>query len=782
MTGDIALVLSLLLGAVILFVLERPRPDVVALMMLGALAVTGLLEPQEALSGFSNPAVITVWSVFILSGGLSRTGVASVLGRQVLRLAGTGEARLVVSIMVVTAVLSAFMNNVGATALLLPVVMNIARESEVPPSKLLLPLAFGSLLGGNLTLIGTPPNILIAEAAHERGLGELGLFAFAPVGAAVLVAGVLYMAVVGRRLLPSRDVVREAQRPDLRSAFGLHKRLVMLRVPDGSPLVGRSIADARIASALGLTVIGILRGGRTILAPPPEHPLAAGDRLLVEGRPTRLEELRASPALSLVREGDLTLGRVVAGDIDLWAVRVAGQSELTGRSLRQLDFRNRMGGAVVVGLRRGGTSMIHGFADLPLDDGDLLLVQASADEVERLSQQAGIERVDTLAVDATELTRHLLRLELPPDSALAGQTLEASGLAEGFGLQVLTLDRGSERTRRPGPEEVLAAGDVLVVKGRPEALEVMRGLQSLQVERDAEQPMEAVESTAVGLAVVAIAPNASVAKRTLRELRFREKHGLSVLALWRQGEIIRDRLATERLLQGDALLVHGPREKLRLLDREPDFIVLSEDVSSEVRHPEKAPLAVAILVGVIAAALTGWLPIYIAAPIGAALMVLVGCLGMDEAYQEIEWRAVFLIAGMLPLGLAMEKSGAAVYIAGLVVVTIGELGPLAVLGGLSALAVAGAQVMPTPAVALLLAPIAIDTAVQIGISPLSLVMGVAVGASTSFVSPVTHPANVLVMGPGGYRLIDYVKVGAGLTVVVLAVLLLVVPLVWPFAG
>ena len=783
MTTDLALVLSLLGVAVVLFVLERPRADVVALMMLGALVITGLLEPQEALAGFSNPAVVTVWAVFIVSGGLSRTGVAHVVGRQLLRFAGGGEARLIVSIMAVSAILSAFMNNVGATALLLPVVMNIARETRIPPSKLLIPLSFSSLLGGNLTLIGTPPNILIAEAAHEHGLGELGLFDFTPVGAAVLLAGMLYMATVGRRLLPERDLVREAQGSDLRAAFGLHKRLLVLRVPADSPLVGSSIAEARIASALGLTVIGVLRGGRTLLAPPPETRLTADDRLLAEGRPKRLVELRESPTLDLAGERDLALSRATAGDVDLWTVRVTGEGELAGSSLRRLDFRHRVGGAVVVALRRGGRLLVHRFDDLPLAEDDELLVQASREEIDSLSQVPGIERLEAPVTGEDELAQSLMRLELPPGSTLRGRSIAASRLAEGFGLQILTLSRGGEAPRRPAPEDVLDEGDVLVAKADPASIQAIRGLQSLQIERDAEQSTEALESSEVGLSVVAIAPNARVAKRTLRGLHFRDRFGLTVLAIWRQGRIKRERLASERLRYGDALLVHGPRDKLRLLDEEPDFIVLSEDAGEgSVSRPERAPVAVAILGGVIVAALSGWLPIYIAAPVGATLMVLSGCLGMDQAYREIEWRAVFLIAGMLPLGTAMEKSGAAVWVSSGVVAAIGDLGPLAVLAGLFLLAVAAAQVMPTPAVALLLAPIAIDTAFQIAISPLSLVMGVAVGASTSFISPVTHPANVLVMGPGGYRLADYVRTGAGLTAVVLVAVVIAVPLVWPFSG
>ncbi|MCZ6506444.1 MAG: SLC13 family permease, partial [Acidobacteria bacterium] len=645
---------------------------------------------------------------------------------------------------------------------------------------LLIPLSFSSLLGGMMTLIGTPPNILIAEEVSRRGIGELRMFSFAPLGGAVLVAGIAYMILIGRHLLPSRDIA-EASSPtgDMREIFGLHKRLLILRVPDDSPLDGRTVAESRIQSALGLVVIGIVRGGRTRLAPAPNDLLQAGDNLLVEGRVSRLEELRASPILSL-GESELTLETASSADIGVAALSVMPASSLIGRSLRERGFRQRFGGAVVVGIRRAGELLHSGFDILPLEAADLLLLQASADEVASLARGEDFETASAQEA-ADGLDRHLLRLRVPEGSFLVGKTLAESRIGESFGLMLLNLRRGREEIARPGPDEVFEAGDALIVKGDPEDLEVMRGLQTLRVERQVDQTVEDLESSDVGLVVATIAPTARLVSGSLRDLRFREKYGLNVLAIWRQGKVVRRDLATETLAFGDAILLHGPRERLSVLARERDFLVLSAEMQEARRH-SRAPWAVLTMLGVLAITLAGWLPIYIAAVIGATVMILTGCLTITEAYREIEWRAVFLIAGMLPLGIAMEKTGAALLISESVVAVVGDIGPLAIVCGIFLLAVAGAQVMPTAAVALLLAPIAIDTAVQVGISPLSLVMAVAVGASTSFISPVTHPANVLVMGPGGYRFVDYVKVGVPLALVTLLVVLLVLPLVWPLSA
>jgi di/tricarboxylate transporter len=229
---------------------------------------------------------------------------------------------------------------------------------------------------------------------------------------------------------------------------------------------------------------------------------------------------------------------------------------------------------------------------------------------------------------------------------------------------------------------------------------------------------------------------------------------------------------------GDALLLYGAREKLRLLAGEPDFLILTE-AAQEVPRSSKAPLAVLVMGAVILPVLLGWLPISIAALVGAVLMVLTGSLTMEEAYRFIDWRAVFLIAGMLPLGIAMEQTGAARFLAEGVVSIVGGLGALVVVASLFIMAALTSQVMPNPAVAVLLAPIALNTAGDLGLSPYALMMTVAISTSASFLSPVAHPANLLILGPGGYRFGDYIRVGLPLTIVVLVVVLLVLPTFWP---
>ncbi len=291
MTTAIFLTLAILLAAAILFISDRLRVDLIALLVLISLTVTQLVTPAEALSGFSNPAVVTVWAVFIISGGLSQTGVANWIGQQVLRFAGTGEIRLIFIIMVTAGLLSAFMNNVGVAALLLPVVVEIARRTRRSPSRLLMPLASGALLGGLTTLIGTPPNILASDALREAGLSPFTMFDFSPIGALILLSGTLFMILFGRHLLPKRDVIGETLNPNntsLEEAYNLGQRLFTLHIPPQGALDNVPLADSRIGSLLGLNVVAILRNGHTNLSPKGDTQLKAGDHLMVMGRQDEL--------------------------------------------------------------------------------------------------------------------------------------------------------------------------------------------------------------------------------------------------------------------------------------------------------------------------------------------------------------------------------------------------------------------------------------------------------------------------------------------------------------
>jgi di/tricarboxylate transporter len=785
MTTEIAIVLSILALAVILFITERLSVDLVALLVLGSLALTGLVTPAEALSGFSSPAVVTVWAMFVISGALANTGVANIVGRQVLRLAGTGEVRLIAVIMLTAAVLSAFMNNIGVAALLLPVVMDIARRTGQPPSKLLMPLAFGALLGGLTTMISTPPNILISDILRDYGLRPFQMFDFAPVGIAVMLAGVAFLALVGRHLLPTRDIAKEfsvSDQTDLGKFFGLRERMFVIRLPANSVLAGRSLAESRVGSALGLNVIAIVRDGQTELSPDPGTLLFANDRLLVEGERDQLSELRGRRQL-VVANDRLAVEKLVSDEIALAEARLSPGSAFVGQTLQQLGFRQRFG-VNVLAILRDGVPRRTSVKGTRLQPSDTLLIHGPTGQIEIMRDVPELDRFrpisDVQATITYRLNERLTALRVPQESMLVGRTLAESRLGDAFGLTVLSIRRDEITQLMPGPQKPLEADDVLLVKGKPEALEALRGLQSLEIDDHIPPDLGELESERIGMVEVVLSPHTTLADKTLHQIHFREKYGLSVLAIWREGRAYHANLRDMALRFGDALLLYGPREKLNMLGGEPDFLVLTE-AAQVVQHPEKAVPAVLVMAVVLLPVILGWVPIAIMAVVGAALMVLIGCLKMEEAYRVIEWKAVFLIAGMLSLGVAMERTGAAAFLAEGVVNMVGGLGPLAVVASLFILTALASQVMPNAAVAVLLAPIALNTANDLAISPYALMMTVAVAASASFLSPVAHPANVLILGPGGYRFSDYIRVGLPLTAVVMIVVLLVLPIFWPLS-
>jgi di/tricarboxylate transporter len=555
------------------------------------------------LSGFSSPAVITVWAVFIVSAGLFQTGIANLIGLHVSRLANRSEIRLTVVLTLTVGVMSAFMNNVGATAVLLPVVISVARRADAHPSKLLIPLAFSSLLGGLMTLIGTPANVLISDALSEGGFEPFSLFDFAPVGLVLLLSGVLFMTLIGRRILPERRVEDKvamvlAMQRKVVEQYQLDEQLFEVRVSPSSSLVGLSIDESQLGQLLRLNVVGIVRDGNHILAPDCDEIIEANDLLLVQGQPEQVIQLK-------------------------W--------------MRQVEIE--------------------------------------------------------------EETHHWTAQDL-------------------------------------------ASSDIGVV----EAL---------------------------------LAPNSNFIGRTLRSIDFRRRFGLTVLAIWREGQPYRTALADRPLHFGDSLLVQGPRPNIYLLSQQPDFLILGGNGEPVAAHTNKAPLALVSLILTITLIGFNLVPVAIGMLVGAVLMMLTGCLSVDEAHKAIQWKAVFLVAGMLPLGIAMHKSGTATYLADLVIDAVGGMGPFAVMAGLFALTLLITQVVSNAVAAVLVAPIALTAALSLGASPRAFLMAVAVAASSSFSTPVAHQVNVLVMGPGGYHFGDYTRVGLPLTVLVFVVTMIVLPIFWP---
>jgi di/tricarboxylate transporter len=746
-------------------------------MVLVILALTGLVTPTEAISGFSNPAVVTVWAVLILSAALSRTGVAGLVGHRVLRLAGDSEVRLMAIIMLTVAILSGFMNDIGVATLFLPVVIDIARRLKLAPSKLLIPLAFAALLGGLITLIGTPPNILISEALRQAGLKPFGMFDYAPVGIIVMLAGVIFMVLIGRHLLPNRDIAREFSGEDYKQLYDLRERMGTVHLPANSVLAGMTLAQSRLGSALGLNVIAIIHDDQTKLAPSPEILLQPGDKLLVEGRLDQLSDIRGRNHL-ILEEDNLSIERLISAEIELVEVTIPPGSTIIGQNLRQMDFRNQYG-AIVLGIRRGNIPRRTNLENIPLQVDDVLLVQGTRQQINTLREDTNLIVSQPRSAEVYNLEERLMVVGLPEDSSLVGKSLTESRLGDAFGLGVMGIVRAGRTNLMPAPEEKLLAGDTLLVKGKKEDLLTLEGLQNLEIDSDTPPDLADLESEDVGLIETVLSPHTTLVGKTLRELHFRAKYGLSVLAIWREGQAYRSNLRDMALRFGDALLLYGSRENLNMLGKEPDFVVLTEEAQEAPRR-DKTLLSVLVMVAVLLPVILGWLNIAIAAVVGVVLMILTGCLTIEEAHRSIEWKAIFLIAGMLPLGIALQNTGAANFLAQEMVNLVGGWGPIAILAGLFILAALASQVMPNPAVAVLLAPIALNTASDLGISPFPLLMAVAVSASAAFLSPVGHSANIMVMGPGGYRFGDYIKVGLPLTLVVLVVVVLVMPIFWPF--
>ncbi len=782
MTLEIAMVLGILAISLILFISEVIRMDLVALLVLGALAVTGLVDSSQAFSGFSNSAVITVWAMFILSEGLTRTGIADIIGRQVMRLAGRKEIAMIVVIMITGAVLSAFMNNIGVAALMLPVVVEVARRTRIPASRLLMPLAYSTLLGGLMTLIGTPPNLLISESLVLNGYEPFELFDFTPLGGAVMVIGVFFVAVAGRFLLPRKRAERDkhVSQRSLRSRYKLQERTFMMRVPSDSILVGKTLAESRIGASTGLIILSLLRDGRSETLPGRQTVIRGGDGILVQGRLDQFRELRRWSDLVIEREAPV-LKSMVASKVGYASVTIADGSPVISELVRHAAFRTRFNVAVV-GIMRRDAYRLTNLAYVPIRSGDRVLVQGETESLEQLEKFSDFSDVEIFSPEQLAEQYHaderMFVVRLPKHSGLAEATLAKSRLADVFDFRIVAVFRDGELKVMPRGDEVLLGGDLLLIEGQHSDLDVLRGLQELEIDTRIPANVTAFESERLTLMDATLDPRSTLAGRTVGELNFRERYGIELAGIWREGETVGTDLADEKLQVGDALLLLGPRDRLQLLSSDSDFLILTP-LGQEPPDTRRAPLAAAIMLGVVVTVMLGYAPISISAVIGGTIMVLTGCLNMEQAYRSIDWRAIFLIAGMLPLGTAMQDTGAATYLADQVMELLGDAGPWPVIMGLYILTAMATMIIPTAALVVLMAPIVLSAMADMGLAPETAMMAVAMAASASFTSPISHPANILVMGPGGYRFVDYLKVGVPLTIVVFITVMVLLPILWP---
>ncbi len=758
--------------------------DVVALMVLVALAFTQLVSPTEALAGFSNPAVITVWAMFILSEGLTETGVASFIGKQVLKMAGRSEFRMTIVIMLTSGVLSAFMNNIGVAAFMLPVVITIARTTGLAPSRLLMPLAYGSLLGGLTTLIGTPPNLLISNGLREAGYEPFGLFDFSPIGGSIMIVGILFVAFVARFLLPTRDPGASesavSDRLTLKDQYALSDRAVFVKIEKGSLLAGRTLGETNLGRSLGLQVIALQRSGDTLFSPGSETILREEDRLYTQGKTERLDELVGWHDLRPLQSRDEDF--IQENGIPMVEARVSGKADFIGKSIREVEFRRRYG-LNIIKVSKEGRVVADELAQHRLCEGDRLLLLGPQETIEALASNEAFEDWQKASPEIIErfrtVNRKLFEVQIPRDSWLSDKALSDSRLGQLFDIHVISIKRNGEELLLPDPHLPLKEGDVLILHSRPENLDILRGLQQLKIEMSDEADASLLEADEIELIEATLAPNSGYAGKTAAEMKLRSQYGIQLLGILRANKVYRSNLGQMPIQYGDALLLMGPREKLGLIKGDKNFLLLGELPEEKERSAKKPLIASLIMVGVILPVVLGWMSIALTAIAGATLMVLTRCLRMEDAYRAIDWRAVFLIAGMLPLGTAMQSTGAALYLTNALMAVIGDQGPWVVIAGLYLMTSLATTIIPTAALVVLMSPIAIQSSLELGISPYTAMMAIAMAASASFTSPISHPANVLVMGPGGYRFVDYLKLGIPLALVVFITVMVFLPIFWP---
>ncbi|MBN8419563.1 MAG: anion permease [Verrucomicrobia bacterium] len=592
MNFDLWVTLITLLGAVILFATEKLPVDIVALLAAAVLLITGVVTMEEGIAGFSNPAVITVGCMFVLSSTLQRTGALDSLGRLLSKSGGHSPRLFCLLVMLCVAPVSAFVNNTAAVAVFLPLVIAAATAKKVPASRVLIPLSFASQFGGVCTLIGTSTNLLVNSIYEKSGLGGFSLFEFAPLGLLLTLIGGGYLVFLGGWLLPHR---RAEQLTDV---YQLDQYVTELRVMEGSPLIGQRIGQTSLSRDHDVTVLEIRRGTRALLA-------AVGESIHAE---------------------------------------------------------------------------------------DLLLVRARPDKL--------------LAVTKD------LNLEIEPEFKLRDETIRSSD---------------------------------------------------------------------VKLCETIVPPGSPFIGRTLVDLRFGQKTGVIALALQRTGHVLREKLSTVRLRIGDALLLLGEQADIDRVRAEDGLLVLNE-LEAPVRERGKAFLALAVFAVVVLLAALGILPILVGALGGVLVLIILQCLRPEQAYGAVDWRVLIMLAGILPLGIAMQKTGAAQAITDVVLHLAGRENPTALLAAIYLVTAILTECMSNNGAAVLIAPIAIATAQSIGLDPKPFLVAVTFAASTSFATPVGYQTNTMVYNAGGYRFSDFLRVGVPLNLIFWGASVYLIPLIWPFVA
>lgn len=589
---EIALVLVVISLAVILFVTEKLSVDTVSIIAMALMMATGILTPEEGFSGFSNPATITVGAMFVISASLFKTGVLNGLGNLLIKTGRKSYFLCLITIMVSSGLLSAFINDTAVVALFMPLVLQVAKDTHISPAKLLMPLSFGALLGGICTLIGTSTNILVSGIAVRQGEEAFTMFEMTPVGVCLLTVGILYMIIWGQKKLPDRK-----------------------------------------------------------------------------------------------------LNEDIAEDFDL------------GEYLTELMIDSR-------------------FKDV-------------------------------------------------------GKQIAASDLAQLYRVKILDIKRKDGRSIKATGYTDILAGDTMTILCNVETLKKLSFQDGLEIKKERKFSEAGLSSNTGKLYEAIVTPNSVLDGKTLKQINFSVIYGAWVLAIRNRLGVIGEQVGRTKLRAGDVLLLLTTPNEVSSLKKSGDFLIISEKNSSEFRYKKSIP-ALLIIAGVIIISALKIAAIELSATIGVILLILFKVINVKEAYASIEWKVIFMLAGVLSMGAALEKTGAANVISNGIVYSLGTFGPHAVLSGVFFITFMSTNVMSNNATAALLAPIAIAIAQTMDLNSKPFLMAVAFAASLSFMSPIGYQTNTMIYGPGNYRFMDYVKIGTPLNLILWIIASILIPVVYPF--
>ncbi len=609
-------VLVILSITIVLFIWGKFPPDVVALLSMIALFLFGILDLNETLIGFSNPTVIMIAALFIIGEGLSRTGWTALAGRKFVTWARSSTSKLLVIVTLGSGVLSGFVSNTGTVAALLPVTVSAAWNAGTLPSKLLMPIAFGSNTGGLLTLTGTPPNIIVSNALLEAGMEGFSFFEFGLIGLPLLLITILYFKFLGYRLLPShtgsdRPINLDTEVHKWIENYSIGDNLYRFRIRSMSPLIKTKISDWHFEEKHKVNIMRLRR----------RHP----------------SPIKGIPAF--------------------------------------VEF--------------------------------------------------------------------------------------------------------------PNPETEMRYHDIITVKGASRDVDEMMLKYKLGVipfEYTSANLKEELINQEVGLSQMIITPNSAFVGKTIPLGMFLEQAGIQLVGISRDNTALKDTHITVR--PGDAFIIRGSWEAIENLQKAYEHVVISGSPEAMAKNVDvltpKSYIALGTLILMILLLVFKVVPGAMAALICAGILMLTGCVPISKAYKGISWTSVVMIAAMIPMGVALQKTGIAQSAASALVTNLGAIHPALLLGGIFLLTTALSQTINNSATAVLMAPIALIAATSLGVSPKPFLIAVAISASTAFLTPVGTTTNAMVMAAGGYKFMDYVKVGAPLLLLFFLCTMLLVPLIWPF--